>query len=479
MGQEQSIPQDEINNVNKLDNNEKNDNKQNEKDDNNKNSTINSNILIDTKSMPEKDTIKDNNYQSPKSSLQSLLKSYKSSKFFSNNIIDCLTNISSPISYPENHEIWNNLLKKEKIPSVNTRQGSFDMNVIVNFIGKEISENNSTSKNFSTLISILLSNLNSLKTNNYKTEINVETRNALYIMRLLSKYFIENLSTEEIKKLFNDNDTLSNKAEISSNDNNDNNNINQTIISNNEINESDKKFNDKNTKENENIEIYDEKENVKENKSNLEILVEELLNILIYLPQTSENNIEFYDEVLNTLIVYSASRYKNDVHNSENYILIIIFKILSEKEDNKNLAGKIITKLLLNLMYSNDQKEGLFARVLKKSSLDLSPISKKSLYLFLLLTNQPNKLAKNELSNIVNELANSQELNDNINISNIDDLNLKIPFQNLYTLIYEKIYENEEIVLLLYQLISQNEAFRSFTLSKFDPELLVYYYNIS
>jgi len=59
-------------------------------------------------------------------------------------------------------------------------------------------------------------------------------------------------------------------------------------------------------------------------------------------------------------------------------------------------------------MYSSDQKNGLFARVLRKSSLYLSSISKKSLYLFLIFTNQPNKLAKNELPYLINEISNSQ-----------------------------------------------------------------------
>jgi len=39
-----------------------------------------------------------------------------------------------------------------------------------------------------------------------------------------------------------------------------------------------------------------------------------------------------------------------------------------------------------------------------------------------------------------------------------------------------KLIDNEEICLLLYQLISQNDAFRSFVLSKIDPELLVFFF---
>ncbi|ORX39475.1 hypothetical protein BCR32DRAFT_288534 [Anaeromyces robustus] len=211
-------------------------------------------------------------------------------------------------------------------------------------------------------------------------------------------------------------------------------------------------------------------ETIIKKKSKLEFLIEELFNVLIYLPQTSDNNLEFYEEVLNSFITFTASRYQNNIENTDNYILRTIFKVLSEQE-NENLAGKVITKLLLNVIYSNDQKEGLLAKVLKKNSVYLNSIARKSLYLFLILTNQPNQLAKNELSNLVNEISNIQE-SSSIEIRS-EIPNLKISFQSLYRLICEKINENEEISLLLYQLISQNASFRSFILSKIDPELLL------
>jgi len=58
-------------------------------------------------------------------------------------------------------------------------------------------------------------------------------------------------------------------------------------------------------------------------------------------------------------------------------------------------------------MNDNDQREGLFARVLRINSTNLSSISRKSLYTFLILTNQQNQLAKNKLSNLVNGLSNT------------------------------------------------------------------------
>ncbi|KAG4097133.1 hypothetical protein H8356DRAFT_1678057 [Neocallimastix lanati (nom. inval.)] len=500
MGQEQSLPQNDIENVgnNNLKIIEENiNNKQNNKIEENENSTPKE-LSVETNTLKKNDT-EDDVYKSPALSLQSMVKSYNSSNFISLNIFECLVNLCSPTSYPLNHEIWYNLLKREKIPLVNTRKGSFDLNVIISLIGKEINENNNTSRNFTNLIINLLNELKSYKAHNYKLEVGIDVRNSIYIIRLLSKYFIENLSNEQIIDLFNNNEDINKTSTDNNKDKTDNESVNKdeekTSEKNEEINHDNESVDKVEDKNNENMEIIkNDSESVnivkdknnendeeikntiqsdnKYEKTNLESLIEELFNLIIYLPHSSGNNIEFYEEVLNTLIIFSASRYNNDIKSTQNYILTVIFKVLSEKEDNKILTRKVITKLLLNLMYSSDQKNGLFARVLRKSSLNLSSISKKSLYLFLIFTNQPNKLAKNELPYLINEISNSQMLEDT-STQNLEELNLEISFQNLYTLIYEKLYDNEELCLLLYQLISQNEAFRSFTLSKFDPELLL------
>jgi len=390
-----------------------------------------------------------NDYKSPVLSVNSIRKSYRAKDFLSENIIDCLAELSSTTSYPLHHEIWKNLLKKEKIPLVNSRQCAFDMNIAINIIGTEIKKNNPITKNFTRLILILLSELSSCR--GYKNDITIEIRNSLYLTRLLSKYFIENLSNEEIKELFDSNiepneSTKDNPSETINNNND--NNMDDTSKQPSAIPE----------------------EIIIKKKPKLEFLIEELFNILILLPLTSENNLEFYEEVLNTFITFTASRYQNEIKNTDNFILTTIFKVLS-KQENENLAGKVITKLLLNVIYSNDQKEGLLAKVLRKNTTYLNSIAKKSLYLFLILTNQPNQLAKNELSNLINEISNLQESGDIEIRSEIPSL--KISFQSLYRFICEKINENEEICLLLYQLISQNISFRSFILSKIDPDLLL------
>jgi len=75
---------------------------------------------VETNTLKKNDT-EDDVYKSPALSLQSMVKSYNSSNFISLNIFECLVNLCSPTSYPLNHEIWYNLLKREKIPLVNTR----------------------------------------------------------------------------------------------------------------------------------------------------------------------------------------------------------------------------------------------------------------------------------------------------------------------------------------------------------------------
>jgi len=454
MGQEQSLPQDNnetdnnnnSNNINKDSNIEENNNIEKNKNNtelNSPNKSVNeSNSEIGNEMSFKKlsNPTQNENFKNPMVSINSIIKSYKSSNdFFSLNILESLLNISSTTTYPSNHEIWRNLLKKEKIPKISTRQASFDMNVVINFIGTEMAINNDTTKNFTRLVINLISELNSLKEQEYKKDINVEIRNALYVIKLYSKYFIENMEVDRINGLFDNYEP----SEIIK-DTQDNNENNNTILLMN-------------------------KEIINNKKSKLEILIYELLNTLIYLPYSNENNIELYEEILNTFIAFFASRFHNDMEKQDNHILITTFKVLSEQE-NENLAGKLITKLLLNLINENDQKEGLFARVLRKNSTSLSSIAKKSLYIFLILTNHPNQLAKNELSNLVNELTNIQETDD---FPQSNSLNLNISFQLLYTLINNKICDNEEICLLLYQLISQSDAFRSFVLSKIEPELLL------
>ncbi|ORX49746.1 hypothetical protein BCR36DRAFT_404712 [Piromyces finnis] len=437
MGQEQSILQGENepnNNVISItkdnDNNEKH--CEENPDNNSINKTVNSNSEIGNSNQPN---AFNSNY---KEAMNTLLKTYKSSKdFYSLNLIESLMYLSSAYRYYPNHDIWNKLLKKEKIPIINSKQASFDVNVIINFIGAEMEKNNNSSRNFTRLILFMISELNTARINEYRKEISLATRNALYIIKLLSKYFIENISSDKIKVLFDNYEP----SEI----------IQDT--------HTDEANNEKN-----NLNLYLNENVINDKKSNIESLVTELFYALIYLPLNNERNIDFYEEILNTLITFSITHFHHDINKSDNLLLITLFNVLSEN-DNENLSGKIITKLLLNLINVDDQKESLFAKVLRKNSTNLSPISRKSLYIFLILTNQPNQLIKKKLSNLINDISNNQELS--------EFYDLKISFQSLYTLIHEKIYDNEEICLLLYQLISQNDAFHSFTLSKFDPELLL------
>ncbi|OUM65562.1 hypothetical protein PIROE2DRAFT_7403 [Piromyces sp. E2] len=400
MGQEQSLPQDtnEPNNKNNSPNLTINNIVETNSDKNGKENVDNKDVSTD-KSGESNSEIKNpklfnslsnsnlnDNYKDPMKSMNSLLKSYKSSKdFFSLNLIESLMNFSS-----------------------DTKQASFDLNIIINFIGAEMASNNFSTKNFIRLVLFIISELNQARTTEYKNEINLETRNALYILKLFTKYFIENLSSDNIKELFDNYEPSEIVQDTHTDDTGDD--KNELIL---QINES--VINDK--------------------KSNLESLIIELLNALIYLPLNNEKNIDFYEEILSSFIIYLVSRFHDDENNNDNILLTTTFDVLSEQE-NENLAGKVITKLLLNLMYVDDQqKEGLFARVLRiNSNAYLSSISRKSLYIFLLLTNQRNQLAKNKLSNLVNELSNTQELSEKQNVE-IGDL--KISFQSLYTLIYE------------------------------------------
>ncbi|XP_014680690.1 PREDICTED: dymeclin-like [Priapulus caudatus] len=115
-----------------------------------------------------------------------------------------LRGLAGPDTISDNDPFWNQLLSFSFVPP----QSSSDYRLLeeaTHNICKAMAHNNINSGNFGALVSVFLKRAAELKTST-QCENNLftwQTYNALFIVRCLCKYFIENMSEESVMKQFN------------------------------------------------------------------------------------------------------------------------------------------------------------------------------------------------------------------------------------------------------------------------------------
>ncbi|KAJ3156189.1 hypothetical protein HDU86_003952 [Geranomyces michiganensis] len=203
-------------------------------------------------------------------------------------------------------------------------------------------------------------------------------------------------------------------------------------------------------------------------------LIEELFQALIYAEPDTSINHDFYVESLNLLIVMASLQLRNERSepNEGMYFMEIVLDRLS------HFAGGSMTRLLFNfvnrppvvgpaggMLYS--AYSYLFAP--KRPDIQApSPVADKSALLFLILANQNPKHFANEFREALRRLEDTKVSAARTRTSE-EEVTLDVSFRQIYQALSSTV-ANEESCLILYPLLVYNRSFRTYIMSRSDPE---------
>ncbi|KAJ3225643.1 hypothetical protein HK099_006476 [Clydaea vesicula] len=296
----------------------------------------------------------------------------------------------------------------------------------------------------------------------YDEDWSNEAYNTLFLVRIFVKYFIDNLNSIEVHEQFEMDRITYQVAPASPTKKSPTSSFSNAAFS----NFPDPKF-----------EI--DPQVLKDKKLRSEMLLEELFHVLIYADTVSQANYEFYIEAINLLLVLFASQLQKtcDEISAGNYFLDVVLNRLSY------FARGTVTRLISNIIDSqyppNSNGGVLFSAysylfTSKKSAESFAPLSQKSCLLILVLANQNISIGKNNYRTVLRTLLDTdvenleeQSVNDDV-LQETTEI-LRISFRGIYYIICQNIH-SEEISLLLYLLLLQNHSFRTYILSRTDPE---------
>ncbi|KAG0365430.1 hypothetical protein BGZ54_006541, partial [Gamsiella multidivaricata] len=190
---------------------------------------------------------------------------------------------------------------------------------------------------------------------------------------------------------------------------------------------------------------------------------------------SSPSAYEFYEEALNLIIVMASTQLQHPTSepSEKNYFLNLVLEKFSQ------LADQLTLRLLWNF---TDQRPGpplagglvynaysyLFAKAGSSPSSEAHPIADRSILVLLLLHSQAKgnpewDAFKRSIQNIRDERGPmADDVKDNI---------IFTPFRKIFHVVCQQIH-CEEVCLLLHVLLVENTYFRTYVLSRTDPETL-------
>ncbi|KAJ3292091.1 hypothetical protein HK104_005566 [Borealophlyctis nickersoniae] len=308
----------------------------------------------------------------------------------------------------------------------------------------------------------LLTYLRSMRNQAYDGDWPPESYNALFMVRLFTKYFVDNLSQPQIHDQY----------------------------------ESDRKFPDvvppparrpsvSPTNPLTTVQLGDKKvlidpHVVLDKRLHAEQLLEELFQLLIYGMTETPSNYEFYVEALNLLIVMFSTQLGRTAADASqgNYFLDITLGRLShfargvvgrlvansiEQQPPPPAAGGVLYSAY-SYLFSAKKSDGPRSR-------GNSPLADKSMLLILVLSNQSPPNFTNMFRDAVGGLQDTQVATDQGPDILENRENLNISFRKLYQMFCGTL-EVEENSLLVYLLMQQNRSFKAYVLSRTDPDSL-------
>jgi len=344
-------------------------------------------------------------------------------------------------------EYWYTLLALSKFPPAGTVQEAIDLDLSTMDACIDITMNNPKTGNFNTLLLYLLSQLRFMRHMAYDQECAIEVYNTLFLVRVFTKHFIDNLNKLQLHEQF-EMDRLAESAPSHSKSSSKRLDIDPQII--------------------------DDK------KLRAEMLLEELFHVVIYADTSTQQNYEFYNETINLLIVLFSTQLNKSPEDftSGNYFLDIVMSRL-------NYFGRgVMTRLISNFIQQVEPPAAnggvlfnaysyLFTAK-KAADGRSSQLARKSAMLSLLLSNQINLRSCNAFRASLQSL-----LDTNVSASTevLDVLTTtteisQVSFRELYAVICMSV-SDDETSLFLYLLLIQNHSFRTYVLSRTDPETLL------
>ncbi|KAG0368796.1 hypothetical protein BGX24_002697 [Mortierella sp. AD032] len=311
----------------------------------------------------------------------------------------------------------------------------------------EFGANNNQTQNFNTLVLQLLSQLKLIRDQEYKGDIPSHAYNALFLTRVFLNHFISHLSSSQMVSFFEGSE-LSTDAQQEA----------LGIVS----------F--------KGCKLGVDQALVSDPRSYAEQLIQAVIGIILNLDAgSSPSAYEFYQETLNLFIVMASTQLQlaTSETSEKNYFLNLVLDKFSQ------VAGQLTLRLLWNF---TDQRPSppltgsivysaysyLFAKTGSSPSSEAHPIADRSVLVLLLLHSQsmsnPDwKAFKSALQSIRDErgsMADDQK-----------DETIFVSFRKVFHVVCQQIH-CEEVCLLLHVLLVENTYFRTYVLSRTDPETL-------
>ncbi|CAG8451320.1 3080_t:CDS:10 [Diversispora eburnea] len=357
-----------------------------------------------------------------------------------------------------NLEYWENMLLNEKFPSTNSGQDAYDVEMATVSLAIEFATNNDKTANFNTLLLHALSQMNQVLDPEFTGEIPEAAYNSLFLVRIFSKHFIGNMTHDEIHRQFEG--PITSILGSSPNGNNENKTRSLSLSSSSSSSGEERKEH----KEHEEPKESEEPKEPEEPKGgvyklNPDKLVIDPKVILDSRPKA----IQLLDGLLNIILKIDP------MYECLNTILVLFSTQIHQPSSNK-IGNDYFLNIFLNQFshLNNKLTLQLMTNFVEQRPPPSSSSTERSLLILLLLAAQwkiPGQ-KYNKFREGIKSLKDSQAS---------EDFEMAISFRSLYQLICRQL-PNEEICLMLYLLMVENEDFRVYILSRLDPEILTINY---
>nr|KAJ3420075.1 hypothetical protein HK105_006145 [Polyrhizophydium stewartii] len=367
-----------------------------------------------------------------------------SNKFAASPLFSALRELAAaePLPFPSD-AAWLRALRSP-IPSVLTIQDSFDLDCAGQPAGEAMVANQSTTGNFNTLVLYLLTQLRRMRLLAYEGEWPQEAHNALFGVRIFTKYFVESTSKQQLFEIFEHNRAGSPVHDEVPRSSTPSQSVDSGSAS---------------TQANSTLQIMPIDAWVATDKRKRSLaLLEELLHVVIYANTTTAANYEFYVDAINLLLVLlSGQLARSAIEPADNdHFMVTLMDNLGQ-----------VPACMLYSAYSM-----LFAP--KDDPAKTSPVADKSLMLLLVLTGQAPHAYPNNFREALSGLIDSGGVTaaPSTIISEIATNPLQMPFRDIYQAVIIHM-RKDETSLLLYVLLLKNREFRMYVMSRTDPEGLL------
>ncbi|KAF9101041.1 hypothetical protein BGX27_000123 [Mortierella sp. AM989] len=342
---------------------------------------------------------------------------------------------------------WYSILGAQRFPTVVSSQDEYDIEMATTCMAIEFGANNMQTQNFNTLVLQLISQIKLIKDQDYKGDIPSHAYNALFLTRVFLNHFISHLTHGEMVSSFEGSD-LSAEAQQEA----------LGVVS----------F--------KGCKLGVDQALVTDPRPYAEQLIQSVIGIILNLDAgSSPSAYEFYQETLNLIIVMASTQLQQPTSESSerNYFLNIILRNFG------HIADQLTLRLLWNF---TDQRPSppstgsivynaysyLFTKTGSSLSSEAHPIADRSVLVLLLLHSQAKgnpdwEAFKRSIQNIRDERGSMAD--------DTKDHTIFIPFRKIFHVICQQIH-CEEVCLLLHVLLVENTYFRTYVLSRTDPETL-------